>query len=350
LRRGVLGRGPIVAAIFFIAALSPLLGFIPLYTFRYSFVADHYQYVASIGPLALAAAAIARVLQSIHTGKPFLKFTGCGILLLMLGVLTWRQSATYANAETLWRTTIERNPDSDLAHNNLGNILFKQGHVDEAIGHYVRALAVQPEYPEGHYNLGMALLKQGQADEAIPHLEKASQPGLDSRKVRALAGSNLGDLLLQQGRKDEAIAHYRTAIQMDPGLASARSSLGNVLFQQGQVAEAIANYEVAIRLQPDNPLTLNNLAWVLATCSDASLRNGVKAVGLAERACELTDHSQPIFIGTLAAAYAEAGQFERAVTAAQQAGNLALSLGQTNLVEKTEELLVRFKQGKPWRE
>ena len=350
LRRGIFGRGPIVAVVFFVAALSPLLGFIPVYTFRYSFVADHYQYVASMGPLALAAAGITTAFHSIEKRKPLLKPMFCGLLLLVLGALTWRQSATYSNVQTLWQTTIERNPGSYLAHNNLGNILFKKGRVDGAIAHYFKALAIKPDYAETHYNLGTALMQQGHFDEAIAHLQEAAQPRPDSQKVQAMAWETLGGLLLQQGREDEAIADYQSALRLDPGLASARSGLGNVLLGRGRVAEAIANYEAAIRLEPDNPATLNNLGWLLATCSGPSLRDGVKAVGLAGRACELTGYKQAVFIGTLAAAYAEAGQFKRAMDTAQRASDLALSLGQTNLFERNQKLLQKFGKSEPWRE
>jgi len=349
-RRNALGRGPVAALVFFVAALSPLLGFIPVYTFRYSFVADHYQYVASVGPLALAATCITTALGLVEKGKPFLKPFLCGTLLLVLGALTWRQSAMYADVETLWRTTIERNPDSYLAHNNFGNVLFRKGQVNEAIAHYQKALAILPDYSEAHYNFGMALIQNGRVDEAIAHFEKAAETRPDSQGVQAMAHNNLGDLLSQRGQADEAIAHFQKAIQIDPRLASAHAGLGDLLLRKGRAAEAVAHYQTAMEIQPADARILNNLAWVLATCPDASVRNGAEAVQLAERACALTAYKETVFVGTLAAAYAEWGEFGKAVETSRKACELATTLGETNLLQQNEELLRQFKNREPYRE
>ena len=128
--RRFVGRGVEVAALFYVATLSPLLGFVMLYTFRYTFVADHYQYVASIGLIALAAAGITLAFKT----KPWLKLVGGGALLLTLGILTWRQAGIYRDRETLWRDTLAKNPDCWMAHNNLGTALADQGRFEEAIG------------------------------------------------------------------------------------------------------------------------------------------------------------------------------------------------------------------------
>jgi len=348
LRRGTLGRGPVAAVVFFVALLSPLLGFIPVYTFRYSFVADHYQYLACLGLLALAAGGLGTALPPIEKRLPFLKPMLCGMLLLALGVLTWRQCGMYSNLETLWRTTIARNPGSYLAENNLANILFRAGQVDKAIVHYQKSLAILPDYAEANYNLGVALLRKGRREEAMTCFERATADRSGNLKLQAQAHNQLGDLLSLRGYQDEALAHYYEGIQISPGIESLHTSLGNLLLQMGRTAEAKEHFQSAAELQPTNAVTLNNLAWVLATCSDAALRNGHRAVEIAERACQLAGYEQPIFIGTLAAAYAEAGQFEKAVETAQMAKDLASSLGQTNLFEKNQELLERFKQGKAW--
>ena len=124
---------------FFGATLGPVLGFIMLYTFRYTFVADHYQYLASIGPIALASAGAATLARFVQTEPVLLSsvswFAHCGA-----AVLTWRQSAMYADIESLWRTTIARNPDCWMAHNNLGIVLLQKGEIDEAIAQYQKTL------------------------------------------------------------------------------------------------------------------------------------------------------------------------------------------------------------------
>jgi tetratricopeptide (TPR) repeat protein len=287
------GRGIATALVFFVVTLSPLLGFVMLYTFRYSFVADHYQYTASIGPIALAAAGITLGFQRFVRHQPWLKPLFCGALLLTLAGLTWRQCAMYSDAETLWRTTIAANPDSSLAHNNLGLLLFQKRRVDEAIAHYEAALRADPKgaeaynnlgnallekgeikraiacyqnaielaptYAEPCYNLGRAFLQEGQAAEAILHYEDA----LKRAPAHPEANYNLANALVQAGRPDEAIVHYEKAISARPGFARAHSNLGNLLFQEGKVAEAIAHYEKALENDHADAGTHYNLANVL---------------------------------------------------------------------------------------
>ena len=147
--------------------------------------------------------------------RPFLKPALCGALLVVLGVLTWRQCGMYADLETLWRTTIARNPNSDIAHNNLSAVLVRKGRVDEAIAHAQKALEMQPDGPDdalAHINLGNALLQKGQVDEAITHYQKA----LEIQPDYADAHNNLGTALLQKGRVDEAITHFQKALEIQP--------------------------------------------------------------------------------------------------------------------------------------
>src|SRR2546423_920318 len=170
--RRFFGRSVEVAALFFVTTLGPLLGFIMLYTFRYTFVADHYQYLASIGPIALASAGLMTLSRSNKTLQ-WLVGGGSFAILICLGLLTWGQSATYHDLETLWRTTIAKNPDCWMAYNNLGVVQFEKGNVDDAIEKYQRSLRLHPDYPEAHYNLGSALLQKGYASEAIRQCEEA---------------------------------------------------------------------------------------------------------------------------------------------------------------------------------
>src|SRR5439155_14671640 len=172
LRRYV-GRSVEVAAAFFVITLSPVLGFIMLFTFRYTFVADHYQYLACIGPIALASAGIVRLSD---------KFTQYGAVILSaallivasLGALTCRQATTYTDIETLWRTTLARNPECWMAHTNLGLALLQKGKIDDGIAHYRFALQMQPDSWDAEYNLATALLTRGQVDEAIHHCARAA--------------------------------------------------------------------------------------------------------------------------------------------------------------------------------
>jgi tetratricopeptide (TPR) repeat protein len=156
-------------------------------------------------------------------------------------------------------------------------------------------------------------------DEAILHYEKALQvePGC------AAARYDLGDAALQQDRVDEAIRQFRAALQIKPDYPAARNNLGNALLRKGRVEEAITQYQSALQTEPDYPEAQNNLALVLATTSEAPLRNGPKAVALAARANQLSGGGDPLILRTLAAAYAETGRYEEAATTARRALDLA---------------------------
>ena len=254
-----LGRGPEVAALFFAATLSPMLGFIMLYTFRYSFVADHYQYLASIGPLALVAAGITRAFDALRKGNRFLKGALCGALLVPLGLLTLKQSAMYADSDTLWWTTIAKNPESWMAHNNIAISLVGKGKIEEAIVHYTKALELDPTYSEAHYNLGNAVLRLGRVDDAIAHYEKA----LETNRNNIPAHYNLAGVLAQSGRMDAAIDHYQKILEKDPNHAAAHNNLGAALARVGRVEEAVAQYLKALELNPGNAEAHYNLGNTL---------------------------------------------------------------------------------------
>ena len=223
--RRFVGRSVAMATLFYVATLSPLLGFVMLYTFRYTFVADHYQYVASLGLIALAAAGITIAFKT----KPFLKLAGGGALLLTLGILTWRQAGIYRDPETLWRDTLAKNPDCWMAYNNLGLLLEKQGHIEEAMENYRKSIQINPNNAEALNDLGIALADNGRFDEAIENYHKAIQ--IDPNLSAAL--NNLGLALAAKGQFDEAIENYHKAIQINPNYSDALNNLGVALAAKG---------------------------------------------------------------------------------------------------------------------
>jgi len=229
-------------------------------------------------------------------------------------------------AITQFQRSLEMRTDSALTWFSLAEALLQKGSVDEAITEYQKAVQAKPDYALAHNNLGNALMQRGRADEAITQYQKAAQIKPDY----ALACNNLGTVLQQTGKVDEAITQYQKAVQIEPDFASAHSNLGNALVQKGRVNEAIPQYEKALQLTPDDPAIENNLAWVLATCPEASLRNGGKALELGRQASLLTGGENPVILHTLAAACAEAGRFSEAVETAQHA--LRLAEAQTNTV------------------
>jgi len=245
---------------FFVVALLPVLGFFDVYYFRYSFVADHFQYLASVGLIALVASVGARICE--RTGRLGRQIGAAAVptILMVLGALTWRQCHVYRDEETLWRDTLTKNPNAWIAHNNLGNVLADQGNLAGAVAEYRAVLRIKPDHAKAHYNLGLALADQGKVLEAIGQYEQALriQPEL------AEAHYNLGNALLRQGKAAEAIDQYGRALRIRPGLAEAHGSLGSALLQVGKLSEAVAEYREALRINPNYVEARNNLGLVLA--------------------------------------------------------------------------------------
>jgi len=171
--RRFVGRGVVVATLFYVATLCPMLGFVMLYTFRYTFVADHYQYVACLGPIALVAALVVRAAETLRT--PAVVYGFAAIVLPVLALLTWRQAGMYTDMETLRRTTLARNPGCWMAYNNLGVLLRDQGRVEEAVELYHKSVEINPNNSEAQFNLGTALAARGRFDEAIKNFRMAIQ-------------------------------------------------------------------------------------------------------------------------------------------------------------------------------
>jgi tetratricopeptide (TPR) repeat protein len=308
--RSRIGRGPLVAALCFGGALFPALGFFNVYPFRYSYVADHFQYLASIGLISLAVGTGTAICARAGPRGRDWGTLAATIVLLMLGMSTWSQGHSYRDAETLWRDTLAKNPRCWMAHNNLGTLLILSGRAPEAIGEFEEALRLKPDYIE--------------------------------------ASINLGNAFVSKGRVTDAIGPYEQALRVKPDSAEAHTGLGIALDRMGQFAEAAGHYEQALRIKPDYPQALNNLAWFLATRSPAEGGNAVRAVALAERACHLTDNQAAASLDTLAAAYAAAGRFAAAVATAQKAVELARTASQPVLAREIEARLELYRSGRAY--
>jgi Flp pilus assembly protein TadD len=223
----------------------------------------------------------------------------------------------YQKALRLW-------PDSAEANAGLGNTFLQKGQFDQAVVQYQKALEIRPRMAETCNNLGDCFLQKGQVGDAIIQYQKALEINPDFPEARA----NLGFCLLRTGRMDDAIVQYRKAVNLQPNFPQAYNNLGNAFRLKGDGVDAVAAYEKAIEQQPQFTLPQTHLAWMLATWSDAAIRNGNKAVTLAEKANELSGGADPQILRTLAAAYAETGRFAEAVSTAQRA--LALATPQSN--------------------
>jgi protein O-mannosyl-transferase len=256
-------RGLLVGFLFFVGTLFPALGFFNVYPFIYSYVADHFQYLASLGVIVPAAAGLTAVTRrtSLAYGQ---RACAAAALLAVLAVLTWRQSGIYQDAPTLYRVTLARNPDCWLAHNNLGNELLETpGRLGEAISHFEAALRLQPNYPQTYNNLGIALSNiPGRRPEAIDDFETAVRIQPDYAQAQNNLGIALSSL---PGRLPEAIGHFEAALRTKPDYAQAHNNLGSALSNiPGRSQDAIAEYEAALRIQPDFPEAHYNLANALS--------------------------------------------------------------------------------------
>ncbi len=481
--REVWGRSPLVGLLYFVALLLPVLGFFNVSYFWYSFVSDHFQYLAAIGPVTLAAAGLTIACRTFGKLAAFVEPALGGILLVTLGLVTWQQARIYGDEETLWHANLDRypaswpasyylgnlllhedrideamasydkalkikpdlaeawvglgnaflkkgqvndaidclqkglalrptyalaynnlgnallrkgqlndalnqyqkalalqprysaaginlgdvlfqkgevdqamaqfqnilaiEPDNAEAHNNLGNVFLEQGHIDEAVLEFQRALAAEPDYAGAHYDLGKAFLQQRRISEAISQLQIA----INLRPGYADARNNLGIALAQNGQAKEAMLQFQKAVEIKTDNAEFHYNFGTALLQEGQVDEAIRQFQNALALQPafsEAQKSLAHIAWIMATSADPSERNGAKAVGLAQQTDLLTGGKNPVMAGTLAAAYAEAGNYPEAVAAAKRAIELANQLNTPKMVSVLEGQLKLYQASLPF--
>ena len=253
-------RGPLAAFLIFVGTLTPVLGFLNVLPFRYSYVADHFQYLASLAIVVPAAASLAAWLKRTPWGRT--ARIGLPVaLLVVLGGLTWWQSTMYTDSETLYRATLARNPASWLAHNNLGLLLVQQpGGLNEAIAEYRAAVRLEPDYPEAHFNLGSALAHADPPDRAGAIAQYRT--ALRLKPDYAEAHNNLGNALSHvPGGMAEAVAEFQAALRIEPDVAEIHTNLGNALAQTpGRLGDSVAEYQTALRLDPDNAATHYYLA------------------------------------------------------------------------------------------
>ncbi|MCK4277050.1 MAG: tetratricopeptide repeat protein [Phycisphaerae bacterium] len=275
--------------------------------------------------------------------------------------------------------------DYAQAYNNLGVVAMRTGKLDDAVAYYKKALRFKGDYTDAKRNLATVLRRKGDLDAAIEQYRQVikDKDTPTSRAKLAETYSNVGSALVKKGKPTEAIPYYRKAIEAKPDYVDAHYNLGVALSQTGKHHEAIQSYLNAIRVKPDYAMAhqnvglllagakrhreaiehfraavnsrpgfinaMNNLAWILATCPDDSLRDGPQALKLAQAVCKGTEYKNPNYMDALSAAYAETGQFDKAVATAQRALQMAATAKKKRLVRKFQGRLKLYQQGKPLR-
>jgi protein O-mannosyl-transferase len=284
--------------------------------------ADRYTYLPHIG-LFLLAVWFAADVTAVHQSRS--RFAvAAAVAIAIIAALAWRafiQTSYWRNSETLWTHALAVTPDNDVAHNNLGYLCVDRGELDKAISHFESAARIRSGKRDPHYDASSAFIQM-----------------------------NLANALDEKGQVAEALIHYRKLLELQPDNIEVHNIVGTVLIQQGRVVEAVEEWQKVLAIQPDNGNAMSNLAWVFATSPDQSLRDGPKAVELAERALRISGGRIPILFRTLAAAYAESGRFSEAIQTAQQGIELANSQGNSRLATELQGNIALYQEQRPLRD
>ena len=332
----------------YVGMLVPVIGIVQIGEQGH---ADRYTYLPQIGLFLLIVWGVADLANTWHLRREYLWLAAT----ITIAVLSYRaavQTSFWKNSERLWDHTLSVTSNNDFAHNNLGFLYLQRGELDEAVSHFETALRIRSGNSHARYNLGTALVhvnlanalaRKGRSDEAIGHYEEA----VKLRPDYGDAYYNFGSVLFQQGRIDDAIAQWQKALAIQPNDAAAHTSLGNAFLQKGWPEKAVVHYQRAVEINPSEVSARNNLAWVLATSSNPSIRNGAMALNLARQAVEISGGKDAIFFRTLAASYGECGKFADAIAAAEKGEMIAISRGDSHLARTLQKDIALYRADIP---
>lgn len=326
----------------FLGTLVPVIGVMQVGS---QYMADRYTYFPYTGLFIAVVWGAAQVWESRKLPRIILNAGTVGVLVACV-VVTTNQLSYWRNTTALFEHAAKVTKNNFMAYTILGGEYALAGKYDEAIQLLQASIKLVPNHPATHLYLGESYLDTGKIPEAIESLSTAVQ----LRPGAAVAHRKLGVALLRAGRVDDAFGQFTAATQLEPNDAKSHCQLGLICSQRKDISGAIAHYQATLAVQPNNTEALNNLAWIYAANENAAFRNGALAVELAGRACALTQNREPMLLGTLAAAYAEAGQFDNAVNTAIQARDLAYSNNQKEVAQRNEQLLVFYRSNRAYHE
>ena len=294
--------------LWYLGMLVPVIGLVQV---GWQGRADRYTYLPQIGLYIALTWVVADLTRLGRHRRTLLSVTGL-LTIVLLSWRAWVQTAYWRDSETLFNHALAVTTNNDVAENNLGIVYLRQGNVDQAIALLQAAVDLRPDNSPAHENLAKALL--------------------------------------QKGKVSDALIHYRKLLELQPDNIEVHNIVGTVLIQQGRAGEAIDEWQKVLTIQPDNGNAMSNLAWVLATSPDDSLRDGTKAVQLASEAVRISGRRIPILFRTLAAAYAEAGDFSKAIQTAQEGVQLANSQGNSGLSIELQGNIALYQTQRPLRD
>ena len=294
--------------LWYLGTLVPVIGLVQV---GWQGRADRYTYLPQIGLYIAVTWALTDLTTSWRHRRTILSAAA----LLTIGLLSWGawvQTSYWRDSETLFKHALAVTTNNDVAENNLGIVFLQKGQLNEAISLLKSAVDLRPDNSPAHENLAKALLQKGQVADAL--------------------------------------VHYRKLLELQPDNMEVHNIVGTVLVQQGQIREGVEEWQKVLEIQPDNGNALNNLGWVLATAPEDSLRDGSRAVQLAQQAVRISGGRIPIVFRTLAAAYAENQQFPQAIETAQQGLELANKQGNFALAAELQGSIALYQENRPLRD
>jgi protein O-mannosyl-transferase len=294
--------------LWYVGMLVPVIGLVQV---GWQGRADRYTYLPQIGLYIAVTWAVAD-LTALWRHQRTILSTAAILTIGVLALHAWVQTSYWRDSETLFRRALAVTTNNDVAENNLGIVFLRQGKLDEAISLLRAAVELRPDNSPAHENLAKALLQKGEVANAL--------------------------------------IHYQKLLELQPDNIEVHNIVGTVLLQQGHVREGVEEWQKVLAIQPDNGNAMSNLAWVFATSPDDSLRDGAKAVQLAEEALRISGRRIPIIFRTLAAAYAEGGEFSKAIQTAQQGLDLANSQGNSGLAAELQGNIALYQERHPLRD
>lgn len=342
--RGKLGPGPLVAVLCFAVMLGPALGFVSVFPMRYSYVADHFQYLASTAIIALLAGWGWNICARSPAEIRALVFGGCVAWIATLAVLTWQQTHDYVDLETLWTQTLAKNPQAWIAAHNLGVMHLERGEMPLAERYFQQVVEVRPEDGRALNNLGLLALRQRDVDRAVQLFERAAH----SDAAFIGAWYNLARIRLAQGKTPSAIDLYLSAVRIAPMSADDQEVLAVSLLRAADPADRDRFFQELTSARPHWPRLVGELAWILATSASEIRREPGRALALAQQAIEMRPAPDARMLDVLAAAQAATGQFQQAVETAARAAEQARRTGDVNAAAAIEARKQRYENHQPY--